>query len=432
MWTCVFVVLAAACCGAAYAAVRPSGKPGMKIVVEAGEYVSRGNTVKVEQTTELTVYGPNRVFVKAEEHVLTEERPRAYLGGTPLAKTLGPVDTGTRLLYAICPELVKVHSTPEGGVVYEEGKDYFLDRDWGGMSRIDSGSIAKGQKVYIDYAVSLERVDLVQVSPNGRASIKQGSPAAVCPRIPDPDSGCTALASIYVPYRCRSITSDNICPMPADDIDWHRYIKVSGRDYLSRTLGLLREGKPVTIVCWGDSVTAGGSASSPDKTYVGLFEAQLRALYPKSTVKVINAGIGGSNTDSRRDGYDDEVLSYRPDLITVEFVNDVGKPADTIKANWAEFIARARRANPAVEFILITPHYVTPAWMSGFEAGVQAMRDAASDNKVALADTTNIWQHLRGIGIPYETLLANGLNHPNDFGHEFFAASLMELMRPSD
>jgi len=404
----------------------------MKVVVEAGEYVIRAKRVKVGQTTEVTIYGPNRVFVKAEEHVLTEDKPRAYLGGTPLAKTFGPVDTGTRLLHAICPEYVKVHSEPDGGAVYEEGRDYFLDRDWGGMSRVESGSIARGQKVYIDYAVCLERVDLVQVSLDGRVSVKQGTPAAVCPEIPVPDRGCTALGAVYVPYRCKCITAENICPMPADDISWRHFIRVSGRGYLSHTLGLLREGKPVTIVCWGDSVTAGGSASSPDKTYVGLFESQLKALYPKSTIKVINAGIGGSNTDSRREGYDEEVLSYKPDLITVEFVNDGGKPVETIKANWAEFIARARQANPVVEFILITPHYVTPAWMGGFTAGVQAMRDAASENKVALADSTNIWAHLRSIGIPYETLLANGLNHPNDAGHEFFAASLIELMKPGN
>ncbi len=70
--------------------------------------------------------------------------------------------------------------------------------------------------------------------------------------------------------------------------------------------------------------------------------------------------------------------------------------------------------------------------MASFKGGVGAMRDAASDNKVALADTTHIWENLGSIGIPYETLLANGLNHPNDLGHEFFAACLMELLKPGN
>lgn len=427
IWMCF--ALAILCCGAASAAIRPADKPGMRLVVEAGEYVARGQTVRVEATSELPVYGPNKVFVKAEEHVLSEDKPRAYLGGTPLAKTFGPVDTGTRLLYAISPESVKVHSESNGGTVYEEGRDYFLDRDWGGMSRVDTGSISKGQKVYIDYAVCLERVDALQVSPEGKISVKQGTPAPVCPEAPAPDSGCTALANIYVPYRCTAITRDSIRPIPAIDLTWRDFVKVSGRGNLSHTLGLLRDRKPVTVVCWGDSVTAGGSASSEPKTYVGLFRSGLKALYPKSKIDVINAGIGGSNTDSRRDGYEKEVLSYKPDLITVEFVNDVGKPVEAIKANWAEFIARARQANPEVEFILITPHYVTPPWMGSFKVSVDAMRTAASENKVALADTANIWENLWSIGIAYETLLANGLNHPNDLGHDFFAASLMELFK---
>lgn len=424
-------ILAAAvaiCCAPTAAAIRPSDKP-MGIVVDAGVYTVRGRNVNVLKASELSVYQPNRVFVTAEEHVLGEERPGAYAGGTALAKTLGPVDTGTRLLFAINPASVTVRSASSGGTVYEEGKDYFLDHDWGGMSRIGSGSIAKDARVYIDYAVSLERVDAVQVSETGTVSIKQGKPAAVCPVAPEPDNGCTVLATVYVPYRCSKITENNICLAPVKDQTWRDFIKVSGRENLSHTLGLLRDHKPLTVVCWGDSVTEGASPSSHDKCYVELLRSQLKSHFPKSATNVINAGIGGSNTDSRRDGYEKEVLSHNPDLITVEFVNDVGKPADVIKSNWAEFIARARQKNPNVEFILITPHFTTPPWMGSFKVSVPAMRAAVLANKVALADTSNIWANLRGIGIPFETLLANGLNHPNNLGHEFFAESIMRLLQ---
>jgi lysophospholipase L1-like esterase len=68
--------------------------------------------------------------------------------------------------------------------------------------------------------------------------------------------------------------------------------------------------------------------------------------------------------------------------------------------------------------------------MASFNVSVEAMRTAAADNKVALADVSHIWANLSSVGIAYETLLANGLNHPNDLGHEFFAASVMELLKP--
>lgn len=428
--SCVLLSAALTLCGAAVnASVRPADKPGMRVVVDAGDYIIRGRRVVIANMAEVPVYGPNKVFVSGEEQVLTEDKSQSFAGGTSLKKTLGPVDTGTRLLYAISPASVKVSSAARGGTVYEEGKDYFLDHDWGGMSRIDSGSIPKGAKVYIDYTVSLERIDAVQVSEDGAVSVKQGKPEPVCPVAPTPDHGCTVLATIYVPYRCKAITADSIRPMPAKDITWREFTKVSGRENLAHTLGLLKDHKPVSVVCWGDSVTAGGSPSSHDKCYVELLRAALKSTFPKSEITLTNAGIGGSSTESRRDGYEKEVLSCNPDLITVEFVNDVGLGADRIKANWAEFIARAREKNPDVEFILITPHQITPAWMGNFNTSVDAMRQAAVDNKVVLADAANIWANLRVVGIPYETLLANGLNHPNDLGHEFFAVSIMELLR---
>jgi lysophospholipase L1-like esterase len=261
--------------------------------------------------------------------------------------------------------------------------------------------------------------------------VKQGSSAPVCPEIPAPDKDCVALANIYIPYRTSAIAEANIYPLPGRKQRWQDSIEVSGRQNLKKTLKLLNMGMAVTIVCWGDSVTAGGSASTPETTFVGLLRSRLKETYSKAGADVINAGIGGSNTDSRRAGFEQQVLSLKPDLIVVEFVNDAGFPPDKIKANWDEFIARARKKNPEVEFILLTPHYIMPDWMGSFPGALKAMRDAALRNRVALGDTANIWENLGKIGIPYMILEANGINHPNDPGHEFFAATLMRLLGPS-
>ena len=409
-------------CSAVNAAVVPLDKPSMAVRVEAGKYVVRGKTVKVAGTVELAIEPPERVSVKGEEHVLTDQKPAAYFMGTALKKTLGPVDIGTRLAKAIVPESVRVYAD---GKVYEEGKDYFLDHDWGGLCRLEGGSIPKDARILVDYEVYLQRVDAIQVR-DGTVSVKKGKSAPICPEVTE-----GGIANIYVPFRTTAIAAENIYPLPKKKIGWKDFVRVSGREHLSNTLGLLKSGKAVTVVCWGDSVTAGGSSSTPERCYVELFRARLKADYPKADITLINAGIGGSNTDSRRDGFEKEVLSLNPDLITVEFVNDAGKSAEAIKKNWDEFIARARAKNPKIEFILITPHFVMPEWMGNFTNSIPAMRKAAEDNKVALADTTYIWENLRSLGIPYETLEANGINHPNDLGHEFFTACLRKLMSPN-
>ncbi len=416
-------------CSFALAAVVPLDTPAMAVKVQAGEYTVRGQTVRVAETVELRVAPPERVEVKGEQQVLVDEPARLYAGGTVLSKTLGPVDVGTRYPKVIDPASVRVYSCEDASKVYREGADYTLDHDWGGLSRVETGSAPKDTKLCFDYATFLQRVDLVQVSRAGKVSIKQGRSAVANPEIPEPDSGTTALATIWVPFRTTAITSDNIFPMPAEDITWRSFIRVSGRERLSNTLRLLKEKKPITIVCWGDSVTCGGSSSTPERCYVERFRSELKKAYPDTPITLINAGIGGSNTESRRDGFEKEVLSHNPDLITVEFVNDVGLGPEKVKANWAEFAAKARAKNPKVEFVAITPHYVMRDWMGSFDASVGAMRQAAKDNGMALADTANIWANLARVGIPYETLEANGINHPNDLGHEFFTACLMELMK---
>lgn len=423
----VTLALVAMCASASYAAVLPLDKPGMGVRVEAGKYVVRGKAVEVPSAVNLAVEPASRVVTVDEPHVLGDEQPATWHLGTALKHTLGPVDKGTRMPFAIDPDTVRVHAD---GKTYGEGTDYFLDRDWGGMCRLPSGSIGAGQTVLVDYAAYLERIDIVQVSKDGRASVKTGKAVPVCARAPRADAGCTVLANIYLPYRTTKIEAANIFPMPKKDLNWRSFIEASGREYLSNTLGLLKSAEPVTVVCWGDSVTAGGSASSSDRTYVELFRQRLKKAYPKAQINLINAGIGGSSTDSRRAGYEKEVLDLNPDLITVEFVNDFGLPAERIAANYAEFIGKARARNPKVEFIVITPASIMPAWMGNYPVFMPALRKAAEDNKVALADSANIWENLGKIGIPYMTLNANAINHPDDLGHEFFAACLMRLMSP--
>ncbi len=424
------ILLIVLACTMSCAAILPPDKPSMAVKVEAGQYTVLGKKVKVAATVEVPVAPADVTVVKDEWHVLGDEPAATWHLGTGLNKTYGPVDIGTRLPFSIAPETVKVHSEEGGGTIYTEGKDYLLDHDWGGLSRVATGAIPQNTKVFFDYSAYRQRVDAVQVAKDGTVSIKKGEAAQVNAQIPIADKDCRVIANIYVPFRTAAITADNIYPLPAKKLGWRDFIKVSGRNNLEYTLHELKTDMPVTIVCWGDSVTSGGSASSPDKTYVELFRTWLKNAYPKADITVINAGIGGSSTESRKAGFEAEVLKHNPDLITVEFVNDFSMSAEKIKANWDEFIAKARAKNPKVEFILITPASIMPAWMGNYGVSIPAMRKAATDNRVALADTANIWENLRRLGIPYMTLNANAINHPNDLGHMFFAVSLAELLKP--
>lgn len=412
------------------AAVVPLGTPAMGIKVEAGVYTVGGKTVTVRDSVGLYIDLPERHLVAGERIELSRERPAAWHKGTVLKDTLGTVDRNTRVPNIIDPDSVVIRSAGEPARVYVEGKDYVLDRVWGGLCRTDTGAVPDAETVLADYAVFRQRIDLVQVSDEGVATVKKGCSAVVCPEPPQPDPGSTAIARIYVPFRTKAVSDENIYPLPSDDVTWKSFVKVFGRDCVRRSRELLREGRPITIVCWGDSVTQGGSASAPEKRYVDLLGSRLRLLCPQSDIRVINAGVGGSNSDSRRSGFDIEVLAHKPDLITVEFVNDCGFTPGKIMANYSEFITRTREKLPDVEFVIITPHFVMPSMMGGYHAAVAAMQQSAEANGAAVADAANIWANLHRVGIPYATLLANEINHPNDLGHEFFVECLIELLEP--
>ena len=158
----------------------------------------------------------------------------------------------------------------------------------------------------------------------------------------------------------------------------------------------------------------------------------LRKRFPQATIRVFSTGIGGSNTAGRLPGFDKEVLAHHPDVVTLEFVNDMGFPIDQLQARYTEILKRIRQANAA--FVLITPHFTMPSWMklpSGRgtdpRPAVASLRRFAKGNDLPIADASRRWEQLEAMGIPYETLLRNGINHPDDRGHEIFAEELMRL-----
>jgi hypothetical protein len=61
---------------------------------------------------------------------------------------------------------------------------------------------------------------------------------------------------------------------------------------------------------------------------------------------------------------------------------------------------------------------------------VQFLREVSRKDHLALADAAARWQHLWKEGIPYITLLNNGINHPDDRGHQIFVEELMKCFGP--
>lgn len=394
------------------------------LTVRDGQVILAGGAVKA--ATDLRFDPAERQSVKDEKLRLPETMPEAWRGGN-----LAATRTTNAIPGCIYHETLVLRRADDGTTL-TEGTDYRADATWGNVGLVPGSSITTATEVLASYDVSLQRLDGVDVAADGSVSVVKGEPHLVCPHPPPVTSGSVRLAHVYRPYKSTAVLQEHIFLCGEKFAEPTRAEQIERSARVAKTLAKLRAGEPVTIVTWGDSVTVGGDTSRPELAFANLFITQLKERFPQAKITHINAAIGGSSTNDRLPGLDDDVLRHKPDLVTMEYVNDFHMPVEQIEKNWDEALTRIKAAG--AEPVVITPHFTLAAFM-GVEKpprkevrpGVQVMRDAAEEHGAALADTSRRWEHLAIEGLPYMTLLYNGINHPDDRGHELFVLDLMNL-----
>ncbi len=396
-----------------------------------------GKIISVGASVTLTVPPPNVISFTNEPITLSADKPAGWAKGSRLK---GANARDVNAFGAFVPGSLTIRRTLNGETL-KENEDYLLDAGWGHVGIGTNSHVTTKDTVYASYSCSLSRVDTVEISGTGKVTLKTGTPHISAPVPPPVDAGSLALANIYTPNGATTIKPDQIYPIletPAQAITH----STPGR--IPRTLAKLKAGEPVKIVCWGDSVTAGGNASKPETRYVDVFAAGLRERFPKSKIDVENVSVGGSNSkqwlhpDKYRFGNQppettptkfQRVIDAKPDLVTIEFVNDAGLKGEALEAAYNEILQQMQVLH--AEVILITPHYTM--WkMMGFDnmrdvekrPYVLDLRKFADAHQIALADASARWEHLWKEGLPYLTLLHNTINHPDDRGHRLFAEEL--------
>ena len=405
--------------------IAPAG--GLGIEVAPGACMVDRNEVAAKAAT-FQLDPPATRTVANERCKLGAEAPGGWSKGTRLRQIIG---AGVTLPGCLTPGSVVVKPSPDGKPL-ERGKDYLLDETWGTMGRVEGGGIGAEAEVCIDYAYSLMRLDTVQVSPTGEVSVQKGVDAKTCPHPAGALGGCLALANVFVSYNARELAPSDIYPIgpPLPPPTHEELAKKASR--VPKARRKLQEGGTLRIGFWGDSVTCGGDASRPERRFPDGFVLELRRKYPKPTIEFFNAGIGGSNTRGRLPNLHKDVIEKQPDLVAIEFVNDMGFPPEVMREHYHKAIEQVRAIGG--EVILITPHFTMPSmmgfknlWDTDRRAACQALREIADEEQVGLADAARAWQHLCRTGLPYTTLLYNGINHPDDRGHRIFIDELMKF-----
>jgi acyl-CoA thioesterase-1 len=204
---------------------------------------------------------------------------------------------------------------------------------------------------------------------------------------------------------------------------------------LPKTIEKLKSGEPMKVIAYGDSITAGGEASSPELQFPARYVEHLTKMFPQAKIALENGATGGDNTVNGLARLDEKVLTRSPDVVLVGFgmndhnIPDVGGVAiPAFKKNLEQMVNRIREQTGA-EVILLSAFPPNPQWhfsSHSMEKYAEATKAAAGDCKVAYADVFGAWKPVLERKDP-SSLLANNINHPNDFGHWLYLQALEAL-----
>ena len=396
--------------------------------------------IPLAHATDVHHLQPSEMVAKTDIIKLSKDKPNAWAAGTPLPSLLtGNPNSGVGRVTE--PGALDASSVvvKKGEVLLVEGQDYLFDHEWGVFGIGPHSRVTTDDEVTVTYRYSTLRLDSVVKTAGGAEVIKTGVSDITTPLPPALGPGEKRVANLFVPYFSDGTNADMFPLLETAE----QAPTATTVDRIPNTMAKLKAGKPLRIVCWGDSITAGGDATGPDTRYTHLFELALRKKFPRSDIHVDVEAAGGST--SREWLYPDKyaygaphtlnwerVIASHPDLVTLEFANDVyiDTPAE-LPTDYALILSRLHAIG--AEVIIITPSFFNVQLM-----GFKSVRDAdnrtyitflhnlVDENKLGMADAASRWGHLWKEGLPYITLLNNGYNHPDNRGHVLFVEELMK------
>jgi lysophospholipase L1-like esterase len=440
VWTVLLLVVVG---GLAFAMPPHKGMPielagDWQVKVGPGQVTLNGRAITLAQPVIVDIAPPQVVSVRDEEHPrlpMYNEKVGPWMRGLHPQALVAQECVATGLLV---PGSLKVKAGPGGAEVFEPGQDVKVEEYWTGVGRLEGSRIAENQKVWLDYDYVPCRLDSIVMDAAGRLKVVAGTPAANMAHPPTLPDGEIALARVWLQGPTAKLTDLNLYP-----IEWLGQVAASpvAEKLLPRTLQKLRAGERVHIVAWGDSVTCGGGVGNQtDLWYQNRFAAELRRCFPQAQIELRTAGWGGHDSKTymaqprgAEKDFVRDVLEPKPDLVTIEFVNDAWLNGEALQTQYAEIVGQI--SGVGAEIILIAPHLVRPEWMQvgdpRFDEDprpyVRDLKQFALDNHIALADASTLWCRLWRQGIPYITYEANWINHPDARGHQLFAEALMGL-----
>jgi len=411
-----------------------------EIKVGPGHVILEGRDIVLPEAVIVSIAPPQVVPIRDEKHpslpLFDAKAARWRMGLHPRALVAQEcVATGL-----LVPGSLKVKAGPGDAEKYIVGQDVQIEEYWTAVGRLPGGRLAENQPVWLDYDYVPCRLDSIVVDAKGHIQVVPGTPAVNCAQPPELEDGATAIARVWLQGPSEKLTDVNLYPIEPPEAPAPVSRSVAER-FLPKTLEKLRHGDKILIIAWGDSVTCGGGVGAQtDLWYQHRFVAALRARFPQAQIELRTAGWGGRDSKTymaqprgAEKDFVRDVLEPRPDLVTIEFVNDAWLQGEALRSHYKEIVRQI--SSVGAEIIFIAPHLVRPDWLGVADPRfdedprpyVRDLKQFAQENQIALADVSTLWCRLWRQGIPYITYEANWINHPDARGHQLFADALLAL-----
>ena len=321
-----------------------------------------------------------------------------------------------RLLYRAA-RVDKVYNAVTGKV-WREGVDWAFDRDANAVVRLPGGALP-----YLD----AETV----APPDGKAVYYPAPGANAVPgrvgggNVLFDAKGFFAEHQIEIDY---AADGEQTCLAGLDAERGKR---------LKNFRGKLARREAVRITALGDSITEGYHSGR----FIGFapyrkpwFELFADAIAEKFAVRCDreNRGINGAGSDMPL-RFKPHLLEGRSDLWVIAYgMNDLSnRDAEEFSENLRRIVAQLSAADPAAEFVLVTPMSGNPAWSHTPPERTAEFADAirkipGGEERILCGDVHKLWSKVLEVKSFYD-LSGNGVNHPNDYAHTIYAAALNAL-----
>ena len=189
----------------------------------------------------------------------------------------------------------------------------------------------------------------------------------------------------------------------------------------------------ITVVCLGDSLTAGHGATTPG--LVDRSKSYPAYLQNKINIPVINAGISGNTTTQGLFRVDAQVLSQNPQIVIINLgANDFFQriPVTTTRDNLQNIINKVNDGNRKIYLVKFYTEEIAMELFDVFgvtDYDFQAIIDQydelfdslVSENDVTLIE--NIWCGVWGIHMSDPV-------HPDAEGYEIMANNIFNVLQP--